>query len=193
MSRLVFLSALVFFVAACGSSDAGDGADNPTDTGDAALDVTDDGPTGAGTVTGSADGSPFSSAGGALLIGAPDSASTTVVFLFSKPVHCSALASPGWDRRIDVGTQILELRMFGTSPGTFRAVTTTTPAPGEASVNYALSSTAPPIEITAASGGVTLTTLTPNAVAGGSFDLRFGGNALSGTFDAAFCLAGHEP
>jgi hypothetical protein len=74
-------------------------------------------------------------------------------------------------------------------------VTTLTPAPGEASVNYTLSSTAgTPTETSSSGGTVTLSTLTANTNATGSFALTFGAaNALNGTFNATFCPAGVEP
>jgi len=46
------------------------------------------------------------------------------------------------DMRIANKTQFLEIEdLPAKTPGTFAAVTTVTPAPGEASVNYTLSST----------------------------------------------------
>ena len=96
---------------------------------------------GSGSIDGSIGGTPFGGAAASLWIGAPDDPATTVVYLFSKPVACSDLATPGWDTRIADGTQMLEMKMFGTSPATYNVVTTQTPAPGEAAVNYTLSAT----------------------------------------------------
>lgn len=187
----------------CKSSTEGDGEvpDGPeapaSDASDGSLPAADaavpDGG-GTGTVSGSADGAPFGSVATSYVIGAPDSASTTVVFVFSKPVACADLGSPGWDRRITDATQFLEIKFFGTAPGTFRAVTTVTPAPGEASVNYTLSSTSStPREIGSSGGAATLGALVPNASATGSFSLEFDTNRLNGTFSAVFCPGGHEP
>ena len=182
--------------AAASASDAGSaGNDAATpDAPDSALSppLPDGG--GAGSVSGSADGTPFATVATSYLAGAPDDPSTTVVFVFSKPVSCSELSSPGWDTRITNGTQFLEMKMFGQSPGAFTAVTTTTPAPGEASVNYTLSvMTGAPKESGSSGGTVTLTSLVASASAGGSFALDFGTNKLSGTFSAIFCPGGHEP
>ncbi|MDB4993558.1 MAG: hypothetical protein JWM74_990 [Myxococcaceae bacterium] len=181
----------------CGGSggDAPDGTvtdAGPTDSQPSDAPLPDGG--GAGTVSGSVDGTPFTTVTTSYLIGAPDSAETTVVFVFSKPVKCSDLATPGWDQRIADGTQLLEMKIFGKDPGAFKAVTTVTPAPGEASVNYTLSSTAGTPKETGSSGGsVTLEALAASTSAQGRFSLQFGASKLDGTFDAVFCPGGHEP
>ena len=175
---------------------SGETADGPVDAGvDSATSeaATPDGG-GTGTVSGSADGTPFTTVATSYVIGAPDSAETTVVFLFSKPVRCSDLGTPGWDQKITDGTQLLEMKIFGKAPGTFKAVTTVTPAPGEASVNYTLSATSStPAESGSSGGSVTLTGIAASASAQGSFSIAFGTNKLDGTFDAIFCPGGHEP
>lgn len=149
---------------------------------------------GSGTVSGSPDGTAFDTVATAYLLGAPDSPNTTVVYIFSKPVSCADIGSPGWDTRITNGTQFLEMKIFGSAPGTFTAVTTVTPAPGEASVNYTLSTiSGTPKEIGASGGTVTLTSMTPTTNAKGSFAVRFDTNTLNGTFDAVFCPQGTEP
>lgn len=196
---------------ACGSSTSsgtsGTSGTMGVDSGGGGTDATaDDGGTGAtdapvgpsgngsGTVTGSIGGAPFGSVATALWAGAADDPATTVVYVFSKPVACSALATPGWDTRITNGTSVLEMKSFGTAPGMYKVVTTLTPASGEAAVNYTLSSTmGTPKEDGSTAGSVTLTTLTPNTSATGSFTLAFASGPLSGTFDAVYCPGGHEP
>jgi hypothetical protein len=127
-------------------------------------------------------------------IGSPDSDATTVVYLFSHAVSCADLCSPAWDQRIANGTQVLEMKMFGTMPATYQAVTTLTPAPGEASVNFTRSSTTgTPMEVSGSGGTVTLSTLQANTLATGTFSLMFGGQAVSGSFNAVYCPGGHEP
>lgn len=210
--------ALGVMLAACGSSttnpgsapvdsgaregDGGGGADSgvvttPTDSGGNPGPA---GPPGTGTVTGSANGTPFGTVATSLWIGAPDSAATTVVYVFSDPVDCATLGSPGWDGRIKDRTQVLEMKMFGTSPATYKVVTTATPAPGEASVNHTLSSAldggksdAGSVETPSKSGTVTLSALTATKSASGSFALVFGANNISGTYSAVFCPGGVEP
>jgi hypothetical protein len=176
------------------TTDGGGGDGMPPDDA-ATTNDTGPGPTsGTGTVTGSVAGAPFGSVATALWAGAPDDAATTVVYVFSKPVACGELGSPGWDTRITNGTSVLEMKAFGSAAGDFKVVTTPTPAPGEASVNYTLSSTSgTPKEQGSASGTVTLTALAPNASAKGSFMLAFGTSTLSGSFDAVYCPGGHEP
>jgi hypothetical protein len=172
-----------------GGASAGSGGGSP----DSGANRADGGST--NTISGSATGSPFSTVATALWIGAPDDPTTTVIFLFSQPVACSAISAIGWDARITNATQVLEMKEFGTTPRTYTVVTTLTPAPGEASVNYTLSSTAgTPTETSSSGGTVTLSTLTANTNATGSFALTFGAaNALNGTFNATFCPAGVEP
>jgi hypothetical protein len=177
-----------------GGSDALSSQNTETGTGqDGGTDAATAG-TGTGTVTGTIDGAPYGNAGGALWAGAPDDPATTVVYVFSNPVACSFLQNIGWDTKIPDGTKVLEMKSFGTAPGDFKVVTTLTPAPGEASVNYTLSSqSGTPKEQGSTAGTVTLTKLTPNTSATGSFSLTFGASTLTGTFDAVFCPGGHEP
>jgi hypothetical protein len=146
------------------------------------------------SISGMIGSTPFNSVSAALWIGAPDSASTTVVYLFDHPVQCSELASPGWDGRITNGTQVLEMKMIGTTVRAYTVTTSATPAPGEASVNYTLSSqTGTPAEMISNGGTVTLSTLTPTTTATGSFNITFSSGSLMGTFAAAYCPGGHEP
>jgi hypothetical protein len=138
---------------------------------------------------------PFGAVVTALWIGAPDSAATTVVYEFSKSVTCSQLQTAGWDTRITNDTQVLELKMFGTTaPKTFTVTTSVTPAPGEASVSHTFSSTTSvPTEVSASNGTVTLDSRIASTLATGTFSIHFGANAMSGSFDATFCPGGKEP
>jgi hypothetical protein len=172
----------------------GNGADaSPNDAATSDV-VTPPAGSGTGMVTGTVGGAPFGAVATALWAGAADDPATTVVYVFSKPVACSELATPGWDTRITNGTSVLEMKSFGTKPGSYTVVTTLTPAPGEASVNYTLSSTmGTPKEDGSTKGTVTLTTLTPSTSAKVSFTLTFASGPLSGTFDAVYCPGGHEP
>lgn len=147
-----------------------------------------------GSIAGTADGTPFTAVVTSLWAGAPDSAATTVVYMFSGTVDCAALKTPGWDTRITNGTQVLEMKMLGVQPQTYKVVTGPMPGPGEAAVNYTLSSTqGTPKETSATSGTVTLDALVPGSRVSGSMDLSFGTNKLTGKYDAAFCPEGHEP
>ena len=178
-------------VAACGGSSTG-----PRGNEDASVvPVLPDGG-GDGTVLGMANGQPFLHVRTAYWIGAPDSAATTVVYLLSSPVACRDLQTPGWDGRITDGTQILEMKLFGTTaPATFTVTTSPTPAPGEASANDTLSSTTgTPAETSASGGIVRLSSLSSSTSAVGTFQLAYaGGGSLMGDFQAVFCPGGHEP
>ena len=181
-----------------GGTDTGPKADTGpggTDTGPGGTDTGGgDTTTGGNTISGSADGTPFDTVSMALWFGAPDDPATTVIYVFSKPVKCSDFSTPGWDKRITDKTQFLEMKMFGLTPATYTVTTSATPAPGEASVNYTLSSTSGvPVETASSGGTVTLSTITPTTNATGSFALHFGANNLNGTYDATYCPGGHEP
>jgi hypothetical protein len=188
-------------VAGCAASkDAADAPDTPDTPGtggsggvSAGCPGSGDEQTGAGTIAGSAAGHAVDSVAAARWIGAPDSKTTTVVYVFSQPVACGDLCATGWDARVPDGTQILELKLFGTEPGTFKVVKTATPADGEASVNTTFTSGGTPAETSASGGTADLSALTPEESAQGDFTLAFGSESLSGTFDAAYCPGGHEP
>jgi hypothetical protein len=144
----------------------------------------------AGTVSGTTNGAPFSSAAVSYVIGAPDSTSSSVVYLFSIPVECSVLGSTGWDSSVPAGAHALELKMQGLTPGTFNVTRSPTPAPGEASVNSTLAGN----EVIATGGAVTLQTITAGVSATGSFSAQFDNNeSVNGTFNSTFCPGGHEP
>ncbi len=188
---------LLFLAAACsGKEGSGEVADGPTPSATppdlTGVVLPENG--GSGTISGTADANPFTKVATAYLAGAPDSAGTTVVFLFSNPMKCADIGAAGWDARIANGTQILELKIFGQTPGTFTAVTTVTPAPGEVSVNYTLSSTSTtPKEMGSSGGSLVLESLMAGTSASGTFDIKFGANSLLGKFDAIFCAGGREP
>ena len=221
-SSATWAAAIAVFMFGCGgSSSSGDGTTPGTDSGgttdsgtttkdgstddsgstttDSGSTTTDTGPAtesgpGGNTISGSADGTPFTTAAMALWLGSPDDAATTVVYVFSKPVKCSDLATPGWDTRITDKTQFLEMKMFGVTKATYTVTKSLTPAPGEASVNYTLSSTSgTPVETSSSGGTVTLTTIADKVNVTGSFALKFGTKDLAGTYDAVFCPGGHEP
>lgn len=198
MKKRVKSSLAVALLAACsntngaGAGGTGGSAGGDGKTGDAADLAWDGGTT--NQISGSATGTPFSAVAGAIWIGAPDDPTTTVVFLFSQSTSCASIAAVGWDTRITNGTQVLEMKEFGTSPGTYSVVTTLTPAPGEASVNYTLSATSgTPAETISSGGSVTLAALNTNNDATGSFALMFTTRGLDGTFNANFCPDGVEP
>ena len=177
-----------------GTSGCSGGGSSPGPGVDAAALPSDGGGSSCGTATGSVAGAAFGTAASCLWIGSPDSAATSVVYVFSTAVQCSELQRVGWDTRIANGTHVLETKSYGTTPATYNVTTSMTPAPGEASVNYTLSSTSgTPAETFSSAGFVTLTALRANTFATGSFDLTFAADKLAGTFNATFCPGGHEP
>ena len=185
--------------ATVGCSGSADRADQPDTTGAAAgagssCQSTSDSALGVGVVSGAINGVSFGAVANSLWIGQPDSAETTVVYLFSQSVVCSALCAPGWDARIADGTQVLELKALGVSPATFPVVKTLTPATGEAVVSSTISNTSTTPSETVGSGGtLTLTQLQQKQTATGTFDLLFASDDLNGSFTAAYCPEGHEP
>ena len=177
-----------------GSLETGGDAGQPPEVGSGAM----GGSVGANgtTLTGSADGTPFTSVGSVLWAGMPDVAASTVIYVFSNPIQCSDITQAGWDTTITNKTQILEVKAMGTTPGVYQPIIRTPrlPAAGEAQVNYTLSLTSgTPMESFSTSGSVTLNKVRATTSATGSFDLMFGVNALKGTFQATFCAAGREP
>jgi hypothetical protein len=177
-----------------GGHDAGVGTDSGSGGNDSGGGTDGGSGNGSGTVSGSGNGTPFPTVASALWFGKPDSAATTVVYVFSKHVDCSQLTAPAWDSRITNGTLFIEMKEFGLTPKVYTVTGSATPAPGEASVNHTVSSTSgTPVEGAATGGTVTLTALNAGTNTTGSFALQFGANNLTGTFDAAWCANGVEP
>ena len=195
--------ALVGVGVACGTSSAAGGevpdgaAEGSSPDGsahDATVETSIPTGSGSGTATGSLGGVPFGAVATAMWAGTPDDPASTVIYLFSSPVACAEISTPGWDTRIADKSRVLEMKELGVTPQDYPVVTTVTPAPGEASVNYTVSSTSgTPKETGSSAGKVTLETLTPAMNATGSFTLTFATGTLQGTFDAVYCPGGHEP
>ncbi len=222
---LASAASIALATAACSSSSSsgaspGDGgtttdgsvADTGSDTAPPQDSATSDGgvdaatPSGSGTIAGTVGGTSFGQVYSAFLIGAPDVATDTALYLVgAQGVACSDIGKSGWSHTIAGGVQIFEMILTTSTPagGTYTVSTATAPPAGSAEVNYILS--APTRNETRATGGtITLTALTPGASAVGTFSVQFpsnvgdggadaGANALDGTFAAAFCAAAHEP
>jgi len=157
-----------------------------TQTGDAAEEQ--------GTIAGAAGGTPFTRVAAAFVIESPDADATTVVYLFSNPVRCLDLSFSGWDRTVENGTLVLELRLLGKAPGSFLAVTDPTFSAHEAAAEWMRTSAdPPPVDVRSKGGWITLDSLSPRGPATGTFSLDFGASQLAGSFKAAFCAGGHEP
>ena len=179
------------------TSTGGGGGPAATSTGGGAgMASTSTGGSGApGTISGMAGGKSVDTVVSAYFIGqSDDPAHTTVIYLFDAKVDCAELAAPGWDQKIPNATGALEMKLIGTTPGKYAVAKGVTPAQGQASVNFTLSSTATtPLESSSNGGAVQLDALDPAKLAQGSFELQFADGALKGTFAATWCSVGHEP
>ena len=178
-----------------GAPDGGDGGDASDDGGGR----------GAGTITGSVGGAAFGPVMSAFWIGMPDVAATTAVYLIGAPVACADITSSGWSHTIPANIKIFEMILQTRAPaaGSY-TVSAGAPPVGGAEVQYIVSS---PVrnETRATSGSISLTALTPNTAATGTFGVQFlgagdagdagdaGASMLSGTFNAVYCAAAHEP
>lgn len=150
---------------------------------------------GAGSIAGSIAGRPYNNVGAAYLIGMPDDPEQTLVlYIFDAPVACDELTSPAWDERIADKTGSIELKLIGQAPGEYPVAPDGRPSSGESANNYTLTATSgTPAEVSANSGKVHLDSFEAGNGASGSFDLKFPGGSLMGTFDATWCADGHEP
>lgn len=139
-------------------------------------------------------------------IGNPDTPGTTVIYLLSKPYPCSATAwakASGWDTKVPAGTLMLEFKLAAPPPTIFPTMYTviTTnpalPAPPTAGNGFAFwnsFTSTPAIGETSASGSnVTVTAMNANTNVTGTFNLMFGANPLTGSFDAKYCAPAGEP
>ncbi len=148
---------------------------------------------GAGVLTGSADGTPFTNAA-AFVIESPDVEATTVIYVLSRPVRCVDLSFSEWDKRLPGETTFLELKFSGHAPGTFWAVETDVPSPGQVVATYSRPSAGGASDDIRSTGGtVTLATIAPRDAASVSFSMAFGSHQMTGNLTALFCPGGHQP
>jgi hypothetical protein len=137
---------------------------------------------------------PFSQVASAFVIENPDSEGTTVIYLFSSPVRCMDLSFTAWDRALADGTMILELKLFGKTPGGYAVVGSQTPSPREAAVEWERTAGKfPPTDARSSGGWVTLDAPSSRGLASGTFAVVLGSGRLNGTFHATSCPEGHEP
>lgn len=150
---------------------------------------------GSGTISGTVGGRVFDTISSAYWIGAPDSGATTVFYVFDHVVDCATLQSTGWDTAVTNGTQLLEMKAVGTTPGTYPLENVPIASPNHASLSYTLSSTTgTPTETLGSSGALTIATLVASSSGSGTFSATFpAGGSVSGSFDAVFCDGGREP
>jgi hypothetical protein len=152
------------------------------------------GGTSGNSISGSVNGKGFTNVMTALYAGKPDDPASTVVFLFDAPVGCAVVSATGWDKRVMSGSNVLELKMMGTTPQVYTVTTSATPAPGEASVNHTVAmAVGTPPETSSNGGTVTLAAINPKVSVRGAFTLTYANGSLNGTFDATYCAGGVEP
>jgi hypothetical protein len=133
-------------------------------------------------VTGSVQGRSFASVSTAYWIGNPSAGSLpTQVFLAEATLDCAAISVPLWDKTFG-DQQLLELGVTASDARTYQIGT-------DAEANYLGGAINP----TADSGTVTISSVHPSQSIAGSFVLSFGTDALTGSFDAAYCATGVEP
>lgn len=165
------------------------------------------GGTAGNSVNGMIGGNMFGPVATAWFIGHPDSASTTVVYMFNHAVDCHdatiKFGVMGWDMNLPANTQFLELKTYGsaatppTPAGDYVVTTSMNPTSGEASINHSLApgGGAASNETIGNAGKITIASISASSVAG-SFTITFPsppGGTLTGTFDAGFCDIGVEP
>lgn len=112
------------------------------------------------------------------------------VYLFSGPIKCADISKmSGWQNTLPAGTQILEMLIGTSMPGT--TVTVGGGAgPGKVEVNYSTSNGG--LESSARSGTVTLTAYTAGMSLDGKIDVKFASGSAAGTFHADWCPTGME-
>ena len=142
-----------------------------------------DGSTGGpSTVAGTIQGVKWSRVASAYWIGMPSAPPPTAfVFLLESATSCAAISTPNWDKIIG-NEQVLELELR-------EPALTTLQVPAQAAAAYLRGAYNPSAE----SGTVTVSRLTPGQSLAGGFEARFAGEALTGTFEAAYCPSGVEP
>ena len=185
----------LLLLAACSKSPSTNGVDAPAGGGDAPATMPD-APAGANTITGMVGGTPFTSVNAAYWIGKPDRPGTdTVIYVFDRAVLCNQMTLAGWDGALPAGTQILEMKMAGTTLANYPNGAAANPAAGQSYSGYTVAM--PNAGDTPANSGfVTLTKLdapTSTGFASGAFHLIIPGGSLDGTYAAGYCATGREP
>jgi hypothetical protein len=159
--------AVLLLLAGCGGSGSGGATD---------------GGGGPNTVAGKVQGHQWSQVGAAYWIGMPSAPPPAAfVFLLEAPTPCAAISTPNWDKIIG-NEQVLEIEVRDPAVATLQV-------PAQAAAAYLRGDYNPSAE----SGTVTLTSIVPGKSLAGSFDARFAGEALRGTFEAVYCPSGVEP
>ncbi len=180
----IALPILTLLLACSGKTTDSTGDSTPVDTNPTS---------GQGSISGTPSTMSFDTVAEAWMIGLPDDpTSTRVFYLFDQPVACADITAHGWDQTITDGTQSLEMKLIGSTPGDYPVATR--PSAGQSSDNYTITSqSSTPVEVAATGGSVTLTGITDSVSAVGNINLTFPNGSLTGSFRAVFCGQGVEP
>jgi hypothetical protein len=136
-------------------------------------------------VTGTIAGNAFGPVASAYWIGMPGAGSLpTQVYLSGAQLACADIVAPLWDKTIG-GKSLLELGTRGATPGSYAIGV-------DADASYLPNATSA-FNPSADSGTVTITEVHLSTNIVGAFQLHFGADALTGTFDATYCARGVEP
>jgi hypothetical protein len=135
----------------------------------------------------------FGPVGASFAIESPDASTDTVVYLFSRPVRCSALSFSGWDDALEPEAAALELDFAGKSPGEYSVIAGANRRRAVAVRLVRTSERAGTDESSATAGWAALDNVSPDGAVRGEFALAFGAEAMIGYFDAESCPGGHQP
>jgi hypothetical protein len=140
------------------------------------------------------DGMPFVSVAAAYVIGHPQFAGQTSIYLLSNPIACSELAAPGWGQRIAAGTQCLELVLGGSAVALYTVRSSDPPRAKDGASHYRFALGNGEYTAGGSSGQVTLTGIGSDGSNSGEFTVAFSqSSGVVGTFHAAYCDVGMSP
>ena len=108
----------------------------------------------------------------------------TQVYLSGATIACSDISAPLWDKLIG-NSSLLELGTRGMTPGSYSIGV-------DADGSY-LPSAMSAFNPSATGGVVTISEVHASTNIVGTFQLTFGTDTLSGSFDATYCATGVEP
>ena len=150
-------------------------------------------PTGAGAISGTApDGMPFTTLAVAYVVGHPQYAGGTSIYLVSKLVTCAELAMVGWGQRLPALTQTMDLELAGTSISFYPVAGNSPPSPAQGFGRYRRSFGNGELTIGGTGGNVIVGEIASDGSVSGTFTIDFGAyGPLQGTFAAAACPDGH--
>lgn len=179
-----------------GAVPGGDGAPASGDASTPPTDGTISPGTGSGTISGTApDGKPFTTLVAGYVIGHPQYAGETSIYMFSGPIQCSDLGFPGWGAWITGGTQTMELELPARTITSYPVQSTEPPASPNSYGRYRYGEGGGG-EITgwSSAGQIEVTSVAADGSISGTFSVTFvAGGQLDGTYTAVACPTGYYP